>query len=337
MKQRTIALAITLMLGLGGSAWAESAPVSAAVSGGAAVAVGINEMLSAGRVDDAVKALDVRLKDSPRDAEAYNLLSRSYFAMQKWDRAVAAGEKAVSIAPNNSEYHMWLGRAYAEKADHSSFVTAATLTKKIRQEFERAVELDASNVSARSDLAEFYIEAPAFMGGGKSKARQQAEALAQQDEAAAHWLQARIAEKDKRFDVAEQEYHKAIQASGNQGSYWLNLASFYRRQKRLSEMEAAITSAMAADKKRPNVLFDAAQILFGAGRNFVGAANFVRKYLVNGPTVEEAPAFQAHYLLGEILEKEGDKAGAATEYKAALALASDYERARTALNRLNQK
>jgi tetratricopeptide (TPR) repeat protein len=329
-------LAVSMMLALG-VAWGSSPAAPPAASGGGAVLAGVNEMLSAGRVDEAMKALDVRLKHSPRDAQAYNLLSRSYFAEQKWDPAIAAGERAVSLEPNNSEYHMWLGRAYAEKADHSSFLTAARLTKKIRQEFEQAVELDASNVKARSDLAEFYIEAPGFMGGGKNKAQEQAEAVAPQDEAVAHWVRARIAEKDKRFEVAEQEYRNAIQASGNQGSYWLNLASFYRRQKRLSEMEAAITSAIAADKKRPNVLFDAAQILYGAGRNFVGAANFVRKYLVNGPTVEEAPAFQAHYLLGEILEKQGDKAGAATEYKAALALASDYERARTALDRLNQK
>jgi cytochrome c-type biogenesis protein CcmH/NrfG len=288
-------------------------------------------------VDDAIKALDLRLKNAPQDAQAYNLLSRSYFAMQKWDRSIEAGEKAVSIAPGNSEYHMWLGRAYGEKADHSSFVTAAQLTKKIRQEFELAVELDAGNVHARSDLAEFYLEAPAFMGGGKSKARREAEAMAQQDAATAHWLQARIAEKDQHYDLAEQEYRNAIQASGNQGSYWLNLASFYKRQKRMNEMDTAITSAIAADKKRPNVLFDAAQILFGAGRNFVGAANCVRKYLAGGSTVEEAPAFQAHYLLGMILEKQGDKAGAAAEYKAALALASDYDRARTALNKLNQK
>ena len=190
--------------------------------------------------------------------------------MQKWDSAIAAGEKAVKLAPNNSEYHMWLGRAYGEKADHASFVTAAQLTKKIRQEFERAVELDASNVKARSDLAEFYIEAPAFMGGGKNKARREAEAIAQRNAAIGHWLQARIAEKDERFDVAEQEYKTAIQVSGNQGSYWLNLASYYKRRHRLSEMESAITQAIEADKKPPNVLFDAAQILFAAGRNFVG-------------------------------------------------------------------
>jgi tetratricopeptide (TPR) repeat protein len=335
MMRRSVIIAMMLLGTLG--AVRAAVPSAPATTPSNTPVVGVNELLSLGRVDDAIKALDLRLKNSPRDAQAFNLLSRSYFAMQKWDPAVEAGEKAVSIAPNNSEYHMWLGRAYAEKADHSSFVTAAQLTKKIRREFERAVELDASNVYARSDLAEFYIEAPAFMGGGKSKARREAEAIAQQDAATGHWLQARIAEKEQRLDQAEQEYKNAIQASGNQGSFWLNLASYYKRQHRLNEMESAITSAIAADKKRPNVLFDAAQILFGAGRNFVGAANFVRKYLASGPTVEEAPTFQAHYLLGSILEKQGDKAGAAAEYKAALALASDYERARTALNRLNEK
>jgi len=329
--------AITTMLLLASLGTVQAATTPAAAANSAPVMPGVNELLSAGRVDDAIKALDLRLKKSPGDAQAFNLLSRSYFAMQKWDSAIEAGEKAVGLAPNNSEYHMWLARAYAEKADHSSFVTAAHLAKKVRQEFERAVELDASNVSARSDLAEFYIEAPAFMGGGKNKAQREAEAIAQHDAATGHWLQARIAEKDQRLDLAEQEYRAAIQASGNQGSFWLNLASFYKRQKRLSEMEQAITQAIEADKKRPNVLFDAAQILFGAGRNFVGAANFVRKYLTSGPQVEEAPTFQAHYLLGSILEKQGDKAGAAAEYRAALALASDFERARTALNRLGEK
>lgn len=333
MMRRVWVAAIALLLGLG-SAWAGNTDAPA-TSGSAPVTLGVNDLLSAGRVDDAMKALNVRLKSAPKDAEAYNLLARSYFAIQKWDQAISASEQAVKLAPNNSEYHMWLGRAYGEKANHSSFVTAAPLTKKIRTEFERAVELNAQNLDARTDLAEFYVEAPAFMGGGKGKAQQQAEAIAQQDEATAHWLRASILAKENKFDQAEREYRAAIEASHNQGSYWLNLASFYRRVGRLNDMESAITSAMMADKKKPNVLFDAAQILFAARRNFVGAAQFVRKYLA-GTTVEEAPAFQAHFLLGEILEKEGNKDGAVAEYRAALALAKDFDRARDALNRLQQ-
>jgi tetratricopeptide (TPR) repeat protein len=334
MMRRPAIIAMMLLWTLG-AVWAAVPSAPAATPSNASAPLGVNELLSLGRVDDAIKALDLQLKDSPRDAQAFNLLSRSYFAMQKWDQAIAAGEKAVSIAPNNSAYHMWLGRAYAEKADHSNFVTAAQLTKKIRREFERAVELDASNMYARSDLAEFYIEAPEFMGGGKSKAKREAEAVAQQDMALAHWLQASILLKEKKYDEAEQEYRAAIVASHNQGSYWLNLASFYRRVDRLNDMESAITNAIEADKKKPNVFFDAAQILFAARRNFIGAAQFIRHYLA-GTTVEEAPAFQAHFLLGEIFEKQGNKEGAVAEYRAALALAQGFEQARNALQRLEQ-
>jgi len=45
-------------------------------------------------------------------------------------------------------------------------------------------------------------------------------------------------------------------------------------------------------------------------------------------------AFRAHYLLGNILEKQGDKQGAAREYRASLTLARDFTRARAALNRV---
>ncbi len=45
---------------------------------------------------------------------------------------------------------------------------------------------------------------------------------------------------------------------------------------------------------------------------------------------------EAHYLLGTILEKRGDKEGAAREYQTALTLAKDFGRAREALNRVNR-
>ena len=102
MMRRAVIIAVMLLWTLGAArAAAPSAPATTASR--TPVPVGVNELLSAGRVDDAIQALDLRLKNSPRDAEAFNLLSRSYFAMQKWDPAIEAGERAVSIAPNNSE------------------------------------------------------------------------------------------------------------------------------------------------------------------------------------------------------------------------------------------
>src|SRR5262249_8537950 len=148
------------------------------------------ELLASGRVDEAIHALKDRLQVAPKDAAAYSLLTRIYFFMGRWDEAAAAAERAVALEPSDSEYQLWMARAVGEKAAHASFVTAVRMVPKIRGGFERAVQLDGSNGEARTDLAEFYMEAPAFLGGGKDKALAQAEALNTQDPAAAHWVKA---------------------------------------------------------------------------------------------------------------------------------------------------
>jgi TolA-binding protein len=78
---------------------------------------------------------------------------------------------------------------------------------------------------------------------------------------------------------------------------------------------------------------EAANSMLRTGRAFPFAIELLRRYLAEGP-VEEAPAFKAHYLLGQLIEKQGDKAGAATEYRAAVALARNYEPARRSLQRV---
>jgi tetratricopeptide (TPR) repeat protein len=301
----------------------------------AAAADSPSDMLAAGRVDDAITTLSTKLNSAPNDAVSYNLLCRAYFAVTNWDRAIAACEKAVSLEPNRSEYHLWLGRTYGEKADASNFFTAAGLAKKVRNEFERAVQLDPSNVAARTDLAEFYLEAPGIVGGGQDKARAQAETVAKLNPAKAHWIQGRIAEKNKDVATAEKEYRAAIEASHGGANAWLNLALFYRKAGRLDEMQEALKKAASAPMDQPEVLVDAASTLLRANRDLPFATQLVRRYL-SSTTVEQAPPFKAHYLLGNILEKQGDKEGAVREYQTALTLAKDFGRAREALNRVNR-
>src|ERR1700693_527869 len=107
-------------------------------------------LLAAGRADDAITTLHTKINASPRDAEAYNLLCRAYFSMGNWDRGISACEKAIALDPNNSRYHMWMGRTYGEKANDVIFFKAASLAGKVRNEFEAAVRLDSNKVEAAS-------------------------------------------------------------------------------------------------------------------------------------------------------------------------------------------
>lgn len=295
------------------------------------------ELLASGHVDDAIHALKERLQVAPKDAAAYNLLTRTYFYLGHWDEAASAAERAVALEPSNSEYQLWMARAVGERAAHASFVTAVRMVPKIRGGFERAVQLDGSNSAARTDLAEFYMEAPAFLGGGKDKALAQAAALNSIDPAAAHWIKGRLAERAKKFEVAEQEYRAAVASSEHPAGRWLDLGSFYHSRGRMDEMEEAVRKATSGDIWETSVPYDAALLLFNAGRNFAGAADLLARYLAGSSQAETAPAYQAHYLLGQIYEKQAKPQAAAAEYRSALTLAKDFAPAQAALARVNQE
>ena len=291
-------------------------------------------LLNEGRADEAIAALQSRLANDKRDASALHLLSRVYYSVGLWDQSIKAGERAVALAPERSEYHLWLGRAYGNKAENSNPFSAFNLARKARSQFEKAVELDGNNIDARSDLTEYYTEAPGFLGGGKDKAQVQIAAIAKKDASTSHYLSARLAEKDKNFSEAEQEYKAAIRDSKTPADQWANLASFYRQRDNLAAMEEAIEKVATAARKDAGVLVDGASVLLQAGRNLPKAVQMLQEYLSLPDRVEDAPAFRAEYLLGQVLEKQGDRAGAAKEYEKALMLARDYADARAALRRL---
>jgi tetratricopeptide (TPR) repeat protein len=299
----------------------------------ASVADSAKDMLAAGRIDEAITELNGRLSSAPADAESSNLLCRAYFALEDWNRAESSCRKAASLDPDNSRFHLWLGRVYGEKADRANFLAAAGLAGKVRGEFERAVQLNPKDVDARLDLAEFYLAAPGIVGGGEQKARAQAQFIATVNPAREHWVYARIAEQKKDAATAEREYRQYIDLSQGDAEAWLNLALFLRRQKRFDEMEQAIVKLSQAPMPKLDVLVEASQMLYRAGRNYPFATQLLNRYLAAGP-VEAAPAFKAHHQLGMLLEKQGDKAGAAREYRASLALVRNFGMAQQALNRV---
>lgn len=288
-----------------------------------------NDLLSAGRMNDAIASLA-----NQGDAESLNLLSRAYYAMENWNEAVTYGERAVQLDPANADYRLWLGREYGRKAADSKPFAAASNAKKAKSEFERAVQLDPANVPARLDLAQYYTEAPGIMGGGADKARDQAAQVTQYDPGAAHLILARIAGKQKQYPEAEAQFRAAIRQGKNPADLWLQLADFYRQQGRLDDMLAAVHSAMAVPNKKAESYFDAARELYLGGRDYPEAAQYVQKYLSSGELVESAPAFRAHFLIGQLNEKMGRSSAAASEYQLAVNLASGYAPAKAALSRI---
>jgi tetratricopeptide (TPR) repeat protein len=292
-------------------------------------------LLRSGSADQALHTLNAEVQSHPDNAAAYNMLSRVYFQLEQWDTALRMAEKSVALEPRNSLYHQWLGRAAGRKAENSNPFTAFGLARRVKVEFERAVALDGNNFSARSDLTEYYLEAPGFLGGDKNKARAQADAVAAHDPALAQYLYAKVEEK-QGSGRAEELYKKAITASDNAARYWVELAYYYRRAGRPQDMESAISSARSGADHDGMSAYDGAFLLLRTGHNFPGAIDMLRHYLDGSDLSEEGPSFHAHFLLGELLEKQGERQQAAQEFRAALAMAPQFRPARDALARISR-
>lgn len=283
--------------------------------------------LQAGKADEAASLLNQALQSNPNDAEANNLLCRVEYATQHFDQAAGRCEKAVSLSPQEARYHLWLGRVTGERADHASFMSAFSLAKKSREQFETAVKLDPRDGEALSDLGEFYKEAPSVVGGGMDKAEEVARKLDAVDASRAHQLRAQIAEKQKDLATAEREL-KAACTGSRAAIQWMQLANFYRRQERWAEMDAAIKSGEAAaahDKRAAVAYFNGASILARANRQPQEAIKLYERYLDSPDKTEEAPAFDVLTRLARLRKETGDQAGADRDRAAALALAHDYK------------
>jgi tetratricopeptide (TPR) repeat protein len=294
-----------------------------------------SSLLKAGKADEALRVLNATIAQSPNDARAYNLLCRVYFQLELWDDAIHMAERSVALDPENSSYHLWLGRAMGRKAEGANPFAAFSLARKVKSEFERAVALDGNNLRARSDLSEYYVEAPAILGGDKKRARLQADFVARHDPALGSYITARVEEK-QGSGRAEAEYKRAVASSNAPSRYWIELAHFYRRTGRFNEMEFAVNQALATIHEGEVTEFDAASLLLHSGRNFPGAIQMLRRYVAQEDPSEDGPAFQAHYLLGILLEKQSRKKEAVAEFQAALNIASQYRPARDALARVSR-
>jgi tetratricopeptide (TPR) repeat protein len=232
-----------------------------------------------------------------KDGAGWELTGMSYYMLGEFKKASEAFEKAVKLEPRNSQYQNWLGRAYGRRAELSSFLTAPGLASKARNSFERAVELDPGNLEAASDLFDYYLEAPGIMGGGLDKAEALASRVKTANPAEHHYMLARIAEKRKEYQTAEQQLRLAVDAAPRQVGRVLDLAKFLAKRGRYQESEEAFVRAEKIAPNEPKVMFERANAYVKTGRNLDTARVLLQRYLEASLTPDDPPRKDAESLL----------------------------------------
>lgn len=327
-------------------------------------------LIEAGHWKRARVFVERQFQSNPNDAETAYLLSRVKLAYGETDEALKLAENAVKLDRRNSMYRLQLARVYGEMAQNAGAFTGMRLGRRFKDETEAAISLDPKNLEAKVALLEFYLRAPALVGGSKNKARAVAEEILRFDAARGYLAQARIAaqaketakleglylkavevnprsypalislaywyasDQSKRYDLAEKYARGALHLDpARVGAYTL-LAMVFALQEQWQDLDRILTQSENNVPDNLNPHFQAGRVLLLRGKELQRAERYFRKYLTQDNEPGTPTPAHAHWRLALVLEKQGRKPEAIAELQTALRIKPNLDDAKKDLRRL---
>lgn len=287
------------------------------------------------KLDAARAAFQAQLARDGRDANAMYHLGRIALLNGDHKTAIDWFEQAVAREDGSALFHYWLGSALGTEAQQASKLRQPFLARRVKHEFERAVELDPTMIDARFGLLDFYSVAPGVMGGSMERAQEQARAIAALNVMRGHLANARLALRRKDDSVAFREYESAIAAAPDSTPAYFGLASLYRSRNRWTDAMDVYDRLLTArpDETVAHALWGIVSAI--SGLEMERGERELRFYLANAPAATTAQSFSnVRFRLGQILERTGRVEQAKAEYAEALRRNPKNEEAGRALRTL---
>ena len=243
------------------------------------------------------ESLHVLAEEVTPDAAVFLLSGKNYFMLGDYKRAAEFFEKALALSPSNSDYQLWLGRAWGRRAETGGFLMAGVHASKARQCFEKAVALDPRNREAKNDLFDFYLNAPGFLGGGIEKAEAIAKSIASERPPESEFEEAQVADRRKDYAAAEAHLRRAMELAPAEAGRVLDLARYVAKRGRLGESDVLFERARTLAPGQPRVAFAKARVDIENHRNLQQARALLQEYLHANLTPDDPPRQEAEKLL----------------------------------------
>jgi tetratricopeptide (TPR) repeat protein len=272
--------------------------------------------------------------DDRNPAVAY-YLGRIATIQNESDEAIKYFERAVKLEEGNALYHAWLGNAIREVTPRSSKLRMPFNARRMKKEWERAVALDPNQIEARYGLVQFYAYAPGVMGGDIAKAREQVAEIAKRNAMRGAIARGILADIEKNAVAEEAAYREAIAAAPDSAPGYFALGGMFARAGKAPEAFATLDQYA---KRRPNdrhALYEAGRFAGTTGQQLDRGEAALKQYLASPPAdVDVAHTAGAHYWLGQIAEKRGQKDAARDHYRVALRINPNSQLSERALKAL---
>jgi tetratricopeptide (TPR) repeat protein len=261
-----------------------------------------------------------RLAQDPANFDALVAKSEAILgsgAATRFEEAVKLGEQCVAAHPQLSGCHVALGNALGAKAMSNGIMSAIGYAGTIRDAFKKAVELDPQNMEARFSLLQYYMQAPAIVGGGSGKAQTLATQTVGVNPEGGKLMMARLDASDDKLAKAEAAV-LAMPTSSNeavaqgQRDLMVNLGNKYLADKRYADSERMFREAFRRHPDSDGALYGLARLQQEQGKHHEALVTMEQVIAMN-------PRASAWYRIGQSQQALGDKPKAAAAYEKALA------------------
>lgn len=252
----------------------------------------------------------------------------------KAEAAAEAFERAAEAAPRSAVAQFWLGRAYGDQAQRANVLRQASLARKTKRAFDRAVELDPDYLDARDGLLQYYLLAPGIMGGSEAKAREQADEIRRRNAYRGGYASVQLLQKRKDWAGVAREMEALVRQYPDSTGPWQTLGLAYGQQGRWDDAWATLDRMGRAMPGAPILDYYAGRLAVESGARLERGEAGLTRYLQHRPARNEPSLATARWRLGQLREKQGRRGEARAEYEAALKLEPGFRPARQALEKV---
>ncbi len=288
------------------------------------------------KMTEAKKILGAVDDDHADYAEAQFYLGKINFEAQKYNEAADNFEEAIDTNEKNAEYHYWYGAACGQEAVSANPLRQGILANRIKNAFEKCVELNPKHLDALSGLVQYYLRAPSMMGGSTDKALEMAKKIKAVDKIEGHFAMMGVYMVQKKNAEGEKEMNEVLKTESNKIEMLIRISNgFYTKTEQYPKAFEMFETYL---KKNPNNMM--AQYQIGklaaiSGQQLDRGETCLKNYLTYKPTDKEPSLGGAHWRLGMIMEKRGNKAEAKKNYETAVKLDPTLKEAKEALKRVS--
>jgi tetratricopeptide (TPR) repeat protein len=297
--------------------------------------------------DAGLHALEHVIQQDPKVIDAWFMLGNEYYRRRDFTRAIDQYKRALELKPdydlvviNMANAYRALGRDQEAMVGYRRFMELDPKNAQIRYEtaqilidngkldeaqaeLTHALQLEPKLAAARNALGVLALKRGDLPGAEREIRAAIAEKA---DVRLAHFNLALLAEQRADVTRAIDEYKKEIDLHANSYKAWFNLGRLYERIGDRAAQAAAYRKAIEINPSFAEGHLFLAKLYVDLEQNLEEAARLARKGVDLAPESEYAPL--GHYVLADVLSRQGRKAEAAQEVARGRALEEHSARQR---------